>query len=130
MLKPGFKTFLNYTPAISWGIFLSIATLTPSNDVPGFLKNFNDKLIHTGIYFLLTSLIFLANLRYKLKNQQSTTFLILVLLFIVLYGGLIEILQHYLVAGRTGDLADFMANFTGSLLSVLLFYSIQKRRVA
>ena len=125
------NTFLNkisyYTPAVCWGIFISVGTLSPEDEIPVFLISLNDKLIHATIYFLASGLIFLGYVRYNLKNQIPLGFLICVLLLCILYGGLIEILQYYLVPGRTGDWNDFIANSTGALISALLFLAIRKR---
>lgn len=37
----------------------------------------------------------------------------------VMYGGLIEVYQHYLIADRFGDWIDFLANIIGTFLGVV-----------
>lgn len=42
------------------------------------------------------------------------------LLGVIAYGGIIELLQHYVVVTRTGDWADFAANTAGVLVAYIL----------
>lgn len=110
-----------YTPAIVWGFLIAYFTLIPSSEVPKSLVNLNDKLIHGTIYFFSASLIILALVRYNFRKSLSIKAAVTVFLFCLLFGGLIEILQHEFAPRRHGDWLDFWANNTGAALSVFLW---------
>jgi len=110
-----------YTPAFVWGFLIAYFTLIPSAEVPKSLVSLNDKWIHGTIYFFSASLIILALVRYNFRKSLSIKAAVTVFLFCILFGGLIEILQHELVSGRHGDWFDFWANNTGAAVSVLLW---------
>tara|TARA_R110002050_G_scaffold27038_7_gene70864 strand:+ start:18523 stop:18918 length:396 start_codon:yes stop_codon:yes gene_type:complete len=110
-----------YTPAIVWGFLIAYFTLMPGSQVPKSLASLNDKWIHGTIYFFSASLIILGLVRYNFRRSLSIKAAILVFLFCLLFGGMIEILQHEFVSRRHGDWLDFWANNTGAAISVLLW---------
>ncbi len=116
-----FYRLLYFTPALVWGIFILYFSLMPGNEVPRFMVRFNDKVIHGGIYFLSAGLIYLGFIRFNFKNSLSLLLVGGIVLLCVVYGGAIEIVQHYCVPRRVGDWFDFFANTTGSVVCVLLF---------
>ena len=54
--------------------------------------------------------------------------LLLAVVISIFYGGLTEILQEYLVPGRTGDWFDFLADSIGTLLGVLVFHLFYRHK--
>ncbi len=116
-----FFRLLYFTPALVWGIFILYFSLMPGNEVPRFMVQLDDKLIHGGIYFFSAGLIYLGFIRFNFKNPISRLMLGCIVLLCVVYGGAIEIVQHYCVPRRVGDWFDFLANTTGSVVCVLLF---------
>lgn len=76
-----------------------------------------DKIVHAGLYFLLTSAIIFDNR----KTINRTLHLFLIALIPLSYGILMEILQSSLTISRTASIYDVFANTTGILLSVLLW---------
>lgn len=128
MKKPRLTILLNYAPAILWGIFLTVYTLLPAESLPKDLLDMNDKLLHLGIYFFSASLIYLGSVRYNFNNPPSNTHLLAIVMLCTLYGGLIELLQHYLVSNRHGEWLDFLANAFGAILSVLFWRLVQGRK--
>lgn len=79
-----------------------------------------DKLVHGILYFTLSITSFF--LLYKTRSLQNRQRVILFAIAIpVLFGGVVEILQNYLIPGRSGDIYDFMANSTGVFLGWLIF---------
>ncbi len=110
----------HFTPAFCWGIFVTYMSLTPGDELPRLLVQMNDKFLHAGIYFFSAFLIYLAFVRYHFKNRLSAKKLVLILVICVVFGGLIELAQHYLVHNRKGDWYDFTANTLGAVLSVLM----------
>lgn len=128
-MSPKLKAkILSYTPALFWGFLISFLTLMPQTRIPRELAEMNDKLIHSGIYFLTALLIIFASLRYNFKNVLTVARMLSIWLFCVLFGGVIELLQANLVLGRHGDWLDFLANSIGALLAVLLWFTYQSRK--
>jgi VanZ family protein len=122
------QNILFRAPAFVWGFLLFYFTLLPSKRLPQEWADLNDKIFHVLIFFIWTSLILLAILRYPIKKSLSITKLSLISILVIALGGLIEILQHTLVTGRRGDWWDFLANSIGTLLAALLWSFIQGRR--
>lgn len=108
-----------FLPAIAWGIIILVMCLMPGRDVPSFLHNFNDKLIHTSIYFLAGILIYLGFVRFNIQNNMPWISIVWTILICAVLGGVIEILQYYFISKRDGDWFDELANCTGCILSVL-----------
>jgi len=73
-----------------------------------------DKIVHLLMYATLTFVLVLEATR---KNNIG--YYLLVILFPILYGGLLEIIQHYFCPSRTGDWFDFLANTIGVLIGYL-----------
>lgn len=113
---------LKYFAAIVATLTIAAICFLPGSNLPNapFL-NF-DKFVHFGIFAILTILWYLP---FWDKRSNSLNFLIALLL--ITYGGIIEIVQHQFVTGRTGDVFDLIANILG-VLAVYLF--IWKRNKA
>lgn len=122
----GIYQLLYFTPALAWGIFISYFSLLPGPEIPRLLLEFDDKIIHAGIYFLSGSLIYLGFIRYNFSNSISRASLVITILACILFGAAIELIQHYLVLNRAGDWLDFWANSTGTVASVLLLKLVHK----
>lgn len=101
-------------------------SLTPGEQLPEVLLDMNDKFLHVGIYFFSAALIYMAIIRYNFKNPLRRKQLWSILIVCVVFGGLIELAQYYLVHNRNGDWYDFTANTIGAVLSVLLMRLIQR----
>lgn len=78
-----------------------------------------DKWEHCFAYFTLTFFWLLA----FYKKQQK----FLIVLCCILFGIIIEILQHTITNYRTGDYLDVIANSLGVLLGLLVFNQVSKK---
>lgn len=107
-------------PALTWGAILAYFTLLPSDSIPEQLKGFNDKILHILIYCGTALLLTLGFTRFRWSVGLSLAEQILILSICVLFGGAIELAQHWLVPGRHGEWGDFWANSLGALLVVVL----------
>ncbi len=131
LLEPKVLTkypLLYFTPALCWGIFILVFSLMPGNEVPRFMIKFNDKFVHAGIYIFEVSLIYFGFIRFRFSNKITAVQVGLIVLACVLFGGTIEILQHYFVPRRVGEWSDFIANTTGCLLAVLLVSIVHRAK--
>ena len=52
--------------------------------------------------------------------------MISITVFGILFGGLMEICQHYIFINRSGNWYDFIANAIGALLGVILYPQLLK----
>ncbi len=86
------------------------------------IPNF-DKLVHFIFYFFL-SISFYATL-YQNTSLNKYELKIIVLLFTISYGLIIEILQYYYTS-RFAELLDMFANIVGCVTGVLIFPVLKK----
>jgi len=61
-------------------------------------------------------------------RKKNIGYYTLVILFPILYGGLLEILQHYFFPPRTGDWFDFLANAIGVLIGYFIAQQVLKMK--
>ncbi|MDR0940350.1 MAG: VanZ family protein [Mediterranea sp.] len=99
---------------------------TELDNIPNF-----DKLVHIGMYFGMSALLWVEFLRAHRRDQHPPMWhaWIGALLCPVLFSGAIELVQQYATSYRSGDLMDFLANSTGALLATLLAYFVVRPRV-
>lgn len=83
-----------------------------------------DKLVHTGLFFVLTSLI----LRGKLKQIASHTLPLItifkIVLFSVFFGAFIEVLQWKVFTYRSGDWWDLFCDTLGVAMAVFSYFCL------
>ncbi len=100
-------------------LILLAVTLLPMSVIPSEGESWfskiqienGDKVVHFALFFIFTFLGF-ASYYFK-KNYQ-------IWLFPILFGLMIEILQHFLGWGRTFDIWDITANVTGTFAAYFL----------
>ena len=82
-----------------------------------------DKYVHFIFYFCFTIfwLTYLQKRKYNIWNE------ILVLLFAIGYGILMEVLQGTLTTYRSPDVLDVVANSTGAMFGVLFIKGFLKK---
>ena len=101
----------------------------PGKTIPRFswleLISF-DKFIHASIFFILQVLYM-----HGFSSQISIPFfkkhfLIIPLIFGIVYGGSLELMQNKVFSDRSGDPGDFIANTFGSVVGAMAFSSIRQ----
>ena len=104
-----------------WAALVLVLTLTPAADMPitpvWELLSF-DTAAHAGVFAVLAGLS-----RFSLRRQSRWPRLArhtgaAALLASILFGGLIEVLQHYMHLGRHGDWTDLLSDAIGAALAV------------
>ena len=112
------KKYLVHLPLIIYWIILFILTSLPTG-LAIETKDISDKFLHFGAYGLLSILLYL-NLYFqdkiKILNKFPATFTVLIA---SIYGLLDEIHQMF-VPGRSAEFLDWLADFSGSLVAVLI----------
>ncbi|MEM6517464.1 MAG: VanZ family protein [Bacteroidota bacterium] len=100
---------------------LTAGSLSNTGGMPELGSNFDDKIYHFFAYTIFTFLTynFLSrkNINYKITYSAIT---------VLLYGIIIEVLQHVLTANRTLDAIDVLANFLGILSAVFMLLLRQR----
>ncbi len=86
---------------------LNTSKIQPDNlkQIPHF-----DKIVHFLMYFTLG---FVFMFEYYVHHHKTITKISKILILPLLYGGLMEILQHLLTTDRSGNWKDMLANSCG-----------------
>ncbi len=100
-------------------IILSIIPV-PDLGLPKFKVFELDKLVHFIMYLFFAII-------WGLKTENFSQKKIKILIYSVLFGLALEILQHILPFGRYFDWGDFLANSTGVLFGVFILYYLKKK---
>lgn len=111
---------IRYKFSILTAILILLLSLIPGNNLPdASLFDFKhmDKLVHLGMYGCF-SLALLS----EIKCRKPCLFLHLFLLFLALLMSLfLEFIQALLVAGRSAEWTDLLANFLGLFSGYVLY---------
>jgi len=117
---------------IIWSLVIIVICIVPGSNDPGmsFLNSLGvDKVIHGFIHLVLVNTLVSGLLK------QTTFFLtkgkafFIALLYSLLLGLLIEIVQSKFILGRSGDVYDILANAIGAIVGVLLHSKLQRFKV-
>jgi len=129
--------FKRYKFSIIVTLFIFYVSILKPAQLPSVPLFFGaDKLIHLLMYFVLALLLNVETQR-SLRVPQGTLRwlsyskpqIFITLVFPVLFGGIIELLQKYFFAPRTGEWSDFAANTLGVLLAFFIFHKFLKNRL-
>lgn len=122
-----FKVLGHYKFSIGWLLIMAYLLFSPSTTLPrtGFLHVAHfDKVVHFGMFGMLTLLFF-----YETERQKS--FLKYTLwLFLgtgLLFAILSELVQAFLVEGRHGSFADLISDFAGMLAGLSFYFLVLKK---
>ncbi len=112
------KKYLIHLPLIIYWIILFVLTSLPTG-LAIETRDVSDKLLHFGAYGLLSVLLYLnmyfQNKFIKLKNNPATFTLVIASIY-----GLLDEIHQMFVPGRSAEFLDWVADFSGSLVAVLI----------
>lgn len=101
----------------------------PSIPEVGRIPHF-DKIVHVGMYFVMSSLLWWEFLRSHRDNGRKLWHAwIGAFLCPILFSGLIELMQQYCTDYRGGDWLDFLANTTGVIIASYIAYCFVRPRM-
>jgi len=122
-MKPLFKY---YGPAILWALFILIMCsikLGSISNSPLFSPGF-DKLVHCGFFFMMVTLICIGAVKHQLPSSLPFKYLLVITICVILYGGIIELLQLLLFTWRSGEWDDLFADSIGALMGAFSVLTI------
>jgi len=84
-----------------------------------------DKVVHFIMYGGLSGVIWLELLLKRRREKTGKTFFINgAVIFPLLFGGMMEMCQHYFTRYRSGDWWDFLSNMEGVVFATLIAWFI------
>lgn len=105
-----------------WLAIIFILTFLPGNEV-NKIKMFHhaDKLIHLFLFIVLSILLL-----YDMNKFHKVTGIGIYRIFVVITTGICagiftEVIQYFYIPGRTGSITDFMSDFTGIIIGLILY---------
>lgn len=108
-------------------LYLSFAPPSTFDKVPT-VEN-EDKLVHLFMYGGLSLTLLFDFLAHQKPKYRLFLFLLIGMIFPILLGGIVEIVQPIYFAPRSGSWGDFAANSTGVFLSAIMVYQLKKEKL-
>lgn len=113
---------ISFVPAVIWLIISIILLTLPANDLPHnglFDLPYFDKLVHFGMFFLLTASFCFPFFRLNANYSIILSTFIRVVFWVILYGILMEFVQKFFTDGRSFDVVDIVFDTVGSVAGFL-----------
>jgi VanZ family protein len=110
------KIYFPHLLSILWTLiilYLSLGKMPDDDSVKINIPHL-DKVVHFTMYFVYTALLLIEG-----KSQKKRAILVIAL-YSISFGILMEILQHIFFTYRSGDFFDFLFNTMGVVTSLLL----------
>lgn len=101
--------------AIIYTIWLIVVSLINLNNVPSLGSSFDDKIYHVLAYLILGFLWVTY-----FKSSQKRHINVSVFISVILFGVVLELMQHQLNHNRTYDSYDLIANCLGVTIGTLI----------
>jgi VanZ family protein len=97
--------------------------------IPDFYQLFKpDKIVHLILYGVLSYLLLQSMLKQYGHASMRYRGTIIALALSILYGALMEYLQYASDLKRSGNIYDFIANTTGSIIGIAVFHRIARKK--
>ncbi len=109
---------------VFWAVSILFLCLIDTKELPSVtyleLMEF-DKLVHIVLFgLLMLSCTVALRKQTKIAWAQKNA-MVIALLFSIVYGSVIEVVQFFMAQDRTGELYDVLANGIGAFLGILFF---------
>lgn len=119
-------------PGISWAIIILLLSGLPGNYFPRVSTFWDwlapDKLVHVFMFAVFTFAILWGNRRQYKQPGKRSVIVVVSLAVGISFGALTEYLQDVVFIGRHGNVYDFYANTAGSILGVLVFDKLFRKK--
>ncbi len=111
---------VSFTIPIIFFIITFVLLVLPGNEFPksGFfsIKGL-DKIVHTGMFFILNWLFYRPFKASGKSNGQKQKWFLIIAILTIIYGALMEVVQFYFVPFRSFELADILVDALGTFLA-------------
>ena len=114
-----FRTYYKSILVLFIILFMSIASGQKIERVNWINIPHFDKIVHLLIYMIF-SLVLAYDIQKSNANISLRRTILIVLFSVMLYGGIMELIQEYLIKTRSGDWLDFASDTIGIIFAVLL----------
>ena len=115
-------------PALLWAVTIFIASSIPAYSIPNLSIFSHDKLLHLLVYFIFTSLVYIALIHQTRFPALSQRPLLWSAIIAAIYGALDEFHQSF--TGRSSDVLDLLADVAGALLLIAIVLVVRLIRRA
>lgn len=125
-----YRLYILKIPLIVYWLILFILTSLPTG--LALKTDFSDKVNHFGAYGILSVLLFL-NLKLQYKNEVIKKYAGTFTIIIASIYGMLDELHQIFVPGRSAEFWDWLADFAGSVVAVLIlnfWYNYQNKSLA
>jgi VanZ family protein len=113
-------------PALLWAVTIFIASSIPAYSIPNFAIFSQDKLLHFLVYFIFTSLVYIALIHQSRFPALSQRPLLWSIFIAAIYGALDEFHQSF--TGRNADVLDLLADVAGAMFLVAIVLVVRRMR--
>ncbi len=113
-------------PPVLWALLIFIVSSIPGSELepPDIFQS--DKIAHLGVYFVLAFLVYRALKAEGLFPQLTSRAPLVTLIVVAVYGASDEFHQVF-VPGRSVDFFDWLADFLGGVLCILVVTYLSRR---
>ena len=111
--------------AVLWTAFIVFGLLSEPSGIPRFkwlTIEGVDKLIHAILFLVEAALLTLV-----FAKPRTLKIGLLILAWCVFLGGILELIQHYWVNGRSGDWVDLLADTLGAVIGFAIISRFKKK---
>ncbi len=118
-MKISFKKFI---PGIAWFFVVLFLICLPVTEIPEVTwldKIYFDKLVHAGLFAMLTLLFCWPFYNSTFNNKERLQYFIKIAFAVSVWGLTTEFIQKYFISGRAFDLVDWAADSFGAFIAYL-----------
>ena len=111
----------SFIPAILWVIISTVLLTIPGSAFPKqnwLNKIWFDKWVHIGMFILMVVLWCWAIHKKNISNTKLKNRFLLIGLSSLLYGIVMELVQHYFIVNRSFEIGDIIADATGCSIGI------------
>ncbi len=128
MIQGLFKQYWKSMLFICVLLYLSFAKPSTFKEAPTFFSI--DKVVHIFLYFFLGIVLIMDFSKSKIKETSKSIKILITIVFPILMGGAIEILQEMYFKPRSAEWIDWFSDIIGIGLSYVFMHYIYKRQSA
>ena len=126
------KLTQKYWPGTIWAVIILLLTGLPGSYFPQVVSFWDwitpDKIVHLGIFAIFSFLILWGYRTQYYESDKRLLFNTVAFLVGSSFGALTEILQATVFIGRHGSLYDFFADCVGSLIGIVFFTLLYRKK--